>query len=89
MKFLLLAFITVSPAYACKLAPKSALRSEKSAALAIVKSKHKSRDLKVRRMTGHYLVRSSKPSCIDYKIEINRTPDCKMHPEIVSEGPCP
>ncbi len=88
MKYLLV-FLISGSALACKIDPRTAKRSEKSAAIALVKSKNKNRELKIRRKKGHYLVRSIKPTCIEYKVKIRRTPDCKMHPEILSEGPCP
>jgi hypothetical protein len=88
MKYLFLAFISL-PVFACKLEPKMAERSERSAALALVRSNNPTKDFKVRHIDGHYLVRSVKPTCIEYKIKIRRHPDCKIQSEIISESACP
>lgn len=84
--FLLFSF----PVFACKMTPEGAARKAEATALATVKEKYKSQNLKVKKIGHHWIVRSTKPSCIEYRVSVEGGKgDCRMKGKILSERPCP
>ncbi len=88
MKILFFTLITF-PVFACKMTPESAKRRSEAAALEIVGRVNKSKELKVRKVKNHWIVRSVKPSCIEYRVKLFPIKgDCKMDGRILSQKPC-
>lgn len=62
----------------------------KADAMSAVTKINGQKDLLVRFDKEHWLVRTKKPSCIEYKVNVlGRKGDCKTTTTILSERPCP
>jgi hypothetical protein len=69
--------------------PKDVNKSAQVAAMNAVKKKTSAKHVKVMPANGHWLVRTTKPSCIEFKVKTERSPDCHITAEVLSERPCP
>lgn len=76
-------------AFACKLPSGTGIKGEETAAINAVKKKTRAQHVKVKADNGRWLVRTTKPSCLEFVVESQRHPDCKVTAEILKERPCP
>ncbi|MES2525910.1 MAG: hypothetical protein V4598_02440 [Bdellovibrionota bacterium] len=89
MKFIFLILIS-TPVFACKMTPEVGRRRAADAAKKAVELKTGQKDLHVRRSKGHWIVRTKKPSCREFVMDVDGgSGDCKMTGKIVSEKACP
>lgn len=87
MKYFLLVFITI-PVYACKVTPEAGMRKAEEAARLVVTKKTKRTDLLAKHDYPFWYVRSTKPTCVEYKVGVDGGKDCKMTGRILGEKPC-
>lgn len=88
MKFLFLILIS-TPVFACKMTAHGARQKAKATVLKAVQIKTGQKDLHAQRVRGFWIVRTKKPSCIEYKMKLHGGKgDCKMTATILSSGPC-
>ncbi len=89
MIYLICALLSL-PVFACKMTPEGAKRRAESAALEVVSKKTGHKNLKAWQKDLHWLVRTTKLNCVEYKVEINYGKgDCKTTGKILSERNCP
>ncbi len=90
MKILIFLFLFSLPALACKMTREGWELKTKAEALKVVSGKTGRKDLLARRDKNVWLIRSTKPSCVEYRVEVQGgKSNCKMTGEIISERPCP
>ena len=89
MKFFVLLFLSL-PAFACKMTPEMGTLRAKDAVLKAMESKTKQKDLLVKQSKTGWIVRTKKPTCVEYKLEVEPgSGECKVTAKILSEKPCP
>ena len=89
MKYLFFVLISL-PAFACKMTPEMGRLRAKDAVLKAMESKTKRKDLLVKQSKTGWIVRTKKPTCVEYKLEVEPgSGDCKVTAKILSEKPCP
>lgn len=89
MKIIFVMIFCVAPVFACKMTPETAMRRAEDAAKEVVTAKTKRKDLLSKHDYPFWYVRTTKPSCVEYKVGVeNASVSCKMKAKILGEKPC-
>lgn len=89
MQILIFVFM-ISPVLACKMTAEGWKRKAEATALAIVSNKAGHKNLRVFPRRNHWIVRTTRLNCEEYKVEIHGgNGGCKASGKILSKKPCP
>ena len=90
MQIIMFLFVMSFPVLACKMTPEAAKNKAETAAIDMVAKKLGHRNLKAWKIGEHWLVRTTRLNCEEYKVNINHGKgNCKTSGKIISTQRCP